>query len=192
MMHVPMASAFCPLYTGTVEIKSPRYNISRIHFVPCFFVGQDSALCDIWYGLNQATFFNWGCYTILSVNIATVSTCSWAGVSCDNCGVITSLQLVGGTTGGSLSPSLGALTSLIYLQIEGINVIGTIPGTVGALTQLNTLSFNNNALTGAFPYQLGQLTQLTLLELLTQAVLFLSPIQVLILLGQEEDSLTRT
>ena len=79
-------------------------------------VDQDQAVCDIWLGLGEpSTYASWGCYT--SSNVPIHSVCTWDSLSCDSCNNIigwsTSIQSLGGT----ISPSIGQLTTLTALKI---------------------------------------------------------------------------
>ena len=109
----------------------------------------------------------------------------WYGVSTDEFGRVTGLDLyyvglsgplppeIGGLTyledlsiaqnvglSGSLPPELGRLTSLRRIYITGSRLEGPIPGELASLTNLRELSLHNNNLDGQIPSWLADLTGL--------------------------------
>ncbi|XP_054786098.1 probable LRR receptor-like serine/threonine-protein kinase At5g59680 [Prosopis cineraria] len=86
---------------------------------------------------------------------------SWTGVQCSQefiCQVI-SVNLTEVGLSGSLSPSIGHLTGLIYLWLPGNNLSGEIPD-MSKLKELQTLNLENNQLNGPIPSSLGKLPKL--------------------------------
>ena len=51
----------------------------------------------------------------------------------------------------ALSPSIGNLKNLTYLQLDDINLSGTLPAEIGKLSNLTWLSLNDNDFTGTVP-----------------------------------------
>ncbi|KAL2631412.1 hypothetical protein R1flu_016098 [Riccia fluitans] len=94
------------------------------------------------------------------------SLCLWERVSCDN----NTFEVIGlnlsslGLT-GELSPALGALTSLEYLDMSRNNITGSIPAEIGHCKNLKTLRLSDNRLEGEIPYTLGSLEHLEELSL---------------------------
>ena len=79
---------------------------------------------------------------------------------------ITSVKLDSFGYGGSLSPSIGNLTFLQYLQVSGNNLSGPIPETVSHLAQLSFLDLSHNTFSGSIPGTVfGSLTSLRSLNL---------------------------
>ena len=79
---------------------------------------------------------------------------------------ITSVKLDSFGYGGSLSPSIGNLTFLQYLQVSGNNLSGPIPEAVSHLAQLSFLDLSHNAFSGSIPGPIfGSLTSLRSLNL---------------------------
>nr|XP_025648342.1 receptor-like protein EIX2 [Arachis hypogaea] len=119
--------------------------------------------------------------------------CNWEGVTCSNhTGHVLMLHLQGdGYTRGSISPSLGELHHLKYLDLSGNHFThtpsippfiasltflthldlfscsfgGNIPPQLGNLLFLEYLDLSSNNLVGGFPLQLTNMSSLTYLDL---------------------------
>ncbi len=109
---------------------------------------------------------------------------TWAGVTANEAGEVTALQLnfnrltgsipaeLGGLGSlktlhlqdneldGAIPAALGGLDSLMHLRLSGNRLTGAIPGELGNLSALKTLILNGNELTGAIPDELGNLSSL--------------------------------
>lgn len=79
------------------------------------------------------------------------SSCSLQGVTCNTEGKVTAINLPSAKLSGSISPSLGNLTSLTKLVLSGNNFTGTIPGSLTKLTSLVLVDVKNNNLYGPVP-----------------------------------------
>ena len=89
----------------------------------------------------------------------------WQGVTTDESGRVTALDLRHNRLGGRIPPELGRLSHLQRLDL-GHNVLtGVIPPEVGGLSSLQVLHFGHNFLSGAIPADLGGLTRLEDLHL---------------------------
>jgi len=84
----------------------------------------------------------------------------WYGVSTDDDGRVTSLELGGNGLSGSVPSSLGNLTNLQGLGLSGNQLSGALPSSLGNLTNLQGLALSGNQLSGALPSSLGNLTNL--------------------------------
>ena len=117
-------------------------------------------MCDIWLGFGSpSTLSNWGCD---ANNVPIQPVCSWAGITCDsnNCGMVTSINLEGAGFSGTISPSVGELSSLTYLNF-GMNFLsGTIPDMFYDLKNLAQLYLDHNSLTRSVPPSIGSLSNL--------------------------------
>lgn len=92
--------------------------------------------------------------------------CSWVGISCGaRHHRVTALNLSDLGLGGSISPYLGNLSFLVYLDISYNNFHGHLPNELGHLRRLKFISFNYNELSGSFPSWIGVLTKLKKLSL---------------------------
>ncbi|XP_043687829.1 putative receptor-like protein kinase At3g47110 [Telopea speciosissima] len=88
--------------------------------------------------------------------------CNWVGITCSNLQQqrVISLDLQGKGLGGNISPSIGNLTFLRYLNMGENSFHGTIPQEMGNLISLQIISFENNTLKGEFPTSLANCTSL--------------------------------
>ena len=89
----------------------------------------------------------------------------WHGVTTNNQGRVTGLDLSRNELNGAMPPELGRLSSLAVLSLSGNALTGPIPPELGNLTGLTELWLWDNALTGPMPPELGNLTSLTDLRL---------------------------
>ena len=85
----------------------------------------------------------------------------WYGVSTDDNGRVTVLDLAGNQLSGSIPSSLGRLTNLTVLQFNSNQLTGPVSSVLGQLMNLRELYLYANQLTGPIPSFLGQLTNLT-------------------------------
>ena len=89
----------------------------------------------------------------------------WYGVSTDDQGRVTRLELLNNNLVGTIPKELGQLSNLKVLNLYDNQLAGSIPPELGQLTRLNLLSLWNNELTGSIPAELGQLSNLEELNL---------------------------
>ncbi|KAL1151173.1 hypothetical protein V6Z11_A09G023200 [Gossypium hirsutum] len=110
----------------------------------------------------------------------------WPGIRC-NAGSVVDTDLSGHGLNGSITPQIGALSKLRYLNLSWNILTGELPSSIGNLTQLavldvscnyiysipkaiqkmeNLVSLNlsRNSLTGKLPSSIGNLTQLEVLN----------------------------
>ncbi len=81
----------------------------------------------------------------------------WYGVTVDDSGVVTALDLRGNSLNGELPPELGDLAGLEELELWGNSIFGKIPSSVGNLDRLRLLDLGENQLSGGIPSELGDL-----------------------------------
>ena len=89
----------------------------------------------------------------------------WYGVTTDDEGWVTELDLADNGLTGAVPEELGQLDSLRSLDLSGNQLAGTIPEALGQLENLDTLYLAANQLTGPIPEALGQLNNLKFLHL---------------------------
>ena len=89
----------------------------------------------------------------------------WHGVTVDEEGRVTALELSGNRLTGRIPSPLSELTGLTALSLDGNWLWGPIPAELADLENLTTLSLSSNNLGGEIPPVLGGLSQLTELSL---------------------------
>ncbi|KAL3641371.1 hypothetical protein CASFOL_016339 [Castilleja foliolosa] len=95
-----------------------------------------------------------------------ISVCNWIGVSCSTKHQrVISLNISGFALSGTLSPHLGNLTFLRYLDMSSNNFTGPIPSELSRLYRLRVINMSYNSLTGKIPSWLGALPKLEQIRL---------------------------
>ena len=89
----------------------------------------------------------------------------WQGVTTDDEGRVTELQLWENNLSGTVPSDLGNLSHLNLLALQDNQITGTIPLGLGSLSNLRELVISSNQLTGAIPSEFGNLSNLTILDL---------------------------
>lgn len=75
----------------------------------------------------------------------------WTGVTCDASGNIITIVLISYGLTGTISPSLGNLTSLTSLVLSKNALTGPVPDSLTTLKALKTVDVSNNNLSGSLP-----------------------------------------
>jgi len=96
--------------------------------------------------------------------MATLTPCSWYGVTCQ-AGRVTQLTLEDNNLSGPLPAQLGNLTQVNEISLPLNRLSGSIPTSLSALALLTTLNLSDNQLTGPIPAQMGALAALQTLNL---------------------------
>ena len=110
---------------------------------------------------NATSGANW----LETTNWMTSSTLStWHGVTTDNEGRVTELNLTRNQLKGEIPPELADLTNLKVLALGGNELTGKIPAGLGSLANLEELYLWGNELTGTMPAELGSLANLVQLQ----------------------------
>ena len=89
----------------------------------------------------------------------------WEGVTTDDNGRVTELDLWGNQLRGEIPPELGKLANLRELDLSSNQLRGEIPPELGKLANLTRLLLWGNELSGEIPSELGNLANLTQLLL---------------------------
>ena len=89
----------------------------------------------------------------------------WYGVTTDDDGRVTRLNLTSNQLKGQIPSSLDELESLKWLSLGNNQLTGRVPPELAALTKLESLYLYRNQLTGTIPPELGTLSNLTTLSL---------------------------
>ncbi|CAI9786209.1 unnamed protein product [Fraxinus pennsylvanica] len=94
-----------------------------------------------------------------------VNPCTWFHVTCNSDNSVTRVDLGNANLSGQLTPQLGQLPNLQYLELYSNNISGRIPNDLGNLTNLVSLDLYLNSLNGPIPSTLGELQRLRFLRL---------------------------
>ena len=86
----------------------------------------------------------------------------WHGVSTDEDGRVTELDLPENNLSGHIPPEIGNLVELTYLILRSNRLTGTVPSELGKLTGLEVLALDDNKLWGELPDSMTALTRLIL------------------------------
>lgn len=96
---------------------------------------------------------------------ATHNLCNWQGVSCSHKHVrVAKLDLQGLSMKGSISPRIGNLSFLRFINLGNNSFSGEIPPEIGRLFRLQHLNLTNNAFTGQIPAGLSNCSELEIVE----------------------------
>ncbi len=127
--------------------------------VRCASAGDRDALESLYTALSGAGWTNKGKWlTDAPIN-------EWYGVTANDEGRVTELDLSGNGLAGALPAGIAALAHLTDLNLDDNTLTGLIPAEVGTLDDLESLSINSASLSGSLPEELGDLTSLTSLRL---------------------------
>ncbi|TVU21846.1 hypothetical protein EJB05_31515, partial [Eragrostis curvula] len=106
-------------------------------------------------------------HTLASWNSSSASGfCGWEGVTCGRRHQrVVALSLASCGLTGVLSPTIGNLTFLRFLNFSFNSFNGDIPASLGRLSHLQTLDLSNNAFSGELPTNLSSCTSLRVMRL---------------------------
>ncbi|XP_045805682.1 probable LRR receptor-like serine/threonine-protein kinase At3g47570 [Trifolium pratense] len=108
---------------------------------------------------------NWSISTNSSSS-SSFSSCNWVGVTCDeHHGRINALNLSNMGLEGTISPQLGNLSFLVFLDLQGNNFHGELPQELLQLHRLKWLDLSYNNFVGEIPLRIGDLSKLQYLDL---------------------------
>ena len=85
------------------------------------------------------------------------SVCEWQGLSCNDDGRISVLDLGNQNLHGTIPPELGVLDNLDFVYLFRNSLTGTIPSELGSLGDVDFMLLNENLLTGTIPDELSGL-----------------------------------
>ena len=91
----------------------------------------------------------------------------WYGVTTNDDGRVTGLDLRGNDLSGAIPAELASLSNLEHLDLSTNNLSGEIPPELGSLSNLGYLGLSTNDLGGEIPPELGSLSNLGYLGLST-------------------------
>ena len=85
-----------------------------------------------------------------------LSIAEWHGVTTDDSGRVTALDLGENNLTGTMPAEIGELTALTHLRVGGNNLTGAMPAEIGDLTSLTHLLLGGNQLVGCLPFTLHE------------------------------------
>ncbi len=85
---------------------------------------------------------------------------SWFGVTVDEDGRVTELNLRDNNLHGMIPAEVGNLEEIVSVQINHNRLTGEVPSELGFLSKLERLTLSSNLLTGEIPAELGNLARL--------------------------------
>ena len=118
---------------------------------------------DVLIALYRSTNGDYWTYNSNWLSDAPLNT--WHGVTTDENGRVTRLELSYNGLSGTIPSELGTLLHLERLLLNGNNLSGQIPPELGSLIKLTGLSLCCNSLSGTIPLELGNLINLSFLSL---------------------------
>ncbi|MEN8249449.1 MAG: gliding motility-associated C-terminal domain-containing protein [Bacteroidota bacterium] len=130
----------------------PNYSGTNI---PCAPDTEREALIALYNATNGLAWTN-------STNWNTANSIdTWAGVTVDDNGRVTGINLSNNNLSGSIPSEIGNLAELRHIDLSYNLLTGSIPVEIGNLTNLGWLSLLDNQLTGSIPDEIGNLINLT-------------------------------
>ncbi|XP_039134373.1 putative receptor-like protein kinase At3g47110 [Dioscorea cayenensis subsp. rotundata] len=117
------------------------------------------ALLSLKDGINDPT-------SSLSSWNETTTVCKWHGVYCNRAQQrVYGLDLQGLGLQGSISPQIGNLSVLTFLNLQDNQLSGNIPSQLGSVSSLNILNISSNLINGLIPQTILNCHELTVLDL---------------------------
>ncbi|CAJ2633531.1 unnamed protein product [Trifolium pratense] len=105
-------------------------------------------------------------YGILDSWNSSTHFCKWHGIICSpKHQRVTTLTLEGNKLHGSISPYVGNLSHMRFLNLQNNSFYGKIPQELGRLFRLRYLFLNNNSFSGEFPINLTNCSELITMHL---------------------------
>ncbi|CAM8949306.1 unnamed protein product [Rhodiola kirilowii] len=102
---------------------------------------------------------------------ASLHFCQWQGITCGRRHQrVTALDLAEQRLTGTLSPHIGNLTFLRFLNLSNCNLKGVVPEEIGQLSRLRAFGMQSNALRGNIPLHLTTCSELRFIDLSTNGL----------------------
>ncbi|KAL9678313.1 hypothetical protein QQ045_016156 [Rhodiola kirilowii] len=97
---------------------------------------------------------------------ASLHFCQWPGITCGHRHQrVTALDLAEQRLTGTVSPHIGNLTFLRFLNLSDCNLKGVVPEEIGQLFRLRVFKMRSNALRGSIPLHLMNCSELRIIDL---------------------------
>ncbi|KAI3941532.1 hypothetical protein MKW92_007323 [Papaver armeniacum] len=95
-----------------------------------------------------------------------ISPCRWYGITCNDKGSITKLNITGLLLQGTLhSFNFSSFSKLVSFNLNSNKLFGSIPPQIANLSKLTYLDLSKNELSGHIPPEIGFLTSMSLLDI---------------------------
>ncbi|KAI3888442.1 hypothetical protein MKW92_011787 [Papaver armeniacum] len=96
----------------------------------------------------------------------TTSPCKWFGITCNNEGSVTELNLTNSNLQGTLrSLNFSSFANCVSLDLSNNKLSGFIPSQIGSLSKLTHFDLSMNMFSGHIPVEIGFLTNMSLLDI---------------------------
>ncbi|KAL1361158.1 hypothetical protein HN51_068081 [Arachis hypogaea] len=148
LLLLPCSVAFFLFFSTATALLSPK----GVNFEVQALMGLKNSLVD-----PHGVLDNW--------DSDAVDPCSWTMITCSAENLVIGLGTPSQFLSGTLSPTIGNLTSLRIVMLQNNNITGPIPSELGKLPKLQTLDLSNNFLSGEIPPSLGHLRSLQYMRL---------------------------
>ncbi|KAF8399461.1 hypothetical protein HHK36_015326 [Tetracentron sinense] len=111
--------------------------------------------------------FDYGHFKLSSWNTSTTSSpCKWFGITCNQAGSVTEINLSESFLYGKLDNfNFSSFPNLVRLSLTKITLYGAIPTHIGALSKLTHLNLSWNGISDKLPLALANLTQIVELDI---------------------------
>ncbi|GMJ04171.1 MDIS1-INTERACTING RECEPTOR LIKE KINASE2 [Hibiscus trionum] len=96
--------------------------------------------------------------------------CGWPGVRCNTAGSVVEIDLGDRGLRGSITPQIGALSKLKFLNLSWNNLTGELPPSLGNLTRLSVLDVSHNQIVSV-PLSIRNMRNLVSLNLARNSIL---------------------
>ncbi|KAI3833424.1 hypothetical protein MKX03_019919 [Papaver bracteatum] len=152
-----------PYHVGGFSFDSSSSLIHRKHLNP---VGEEIESLLKWKSTlgnqTQSFFGSWR----RSSTANTTNPCKWHGVSCNNEGSVTVLNLTSSNLQGTLQNfNFSSFANCVHLDLSDNRLFGSIPSQIGNLTKLSYLNLSMNRFSEHIPEEIRFLTSLSLLDI---------------------------
>jgi Leucine-rich repeat (LRR) protein len=114
---------------------------------------EESALLDLFKSTNGNKWTN-------NTNWGVGSYCEWHGVTCDDSGSVTILDLAANGLSGAIPSSISALSQLESLALSSNQLTGSLPNSMGEMLNLTSILLGKNKISGQIPNSFGNLVNL--------------------------------
>ncbi|CAJ2656926.1 unnamed protein product [Trifolium pratense] len=143
------------------------FSLSLHCFVACLAANKKNITTDEFALLAFKSLITSDPYHILANNWSTSSSvCTWVGVSCDEThNRVHGLNFRDMNLRGTISPSLGNMSFLVFLEFRNNSFGGELPKEICRLHRLKILDLTYNKFVGGIPAMLGNLSQLQVLSI---------------------------